>query len=256
MGKRWVRVPRDVARRRLHCRQPFGAQLHLGGSCEAPRPRTLVRVAGEQEAHSWDSHADVWQRILNEVEEPARSAQKDSPQPIPVVARICWERDGDETVDTVVHVWTSGLCSSSLWTHADATTASGFPPTTYGDERVGSGRQSRVVGMASIASCVVPGSGPRSAAREWRNPWVPHINLARGRDQAHRTITRWRDMSIDGELDQVLAEVLGIQAAVLRCADARDEGAPAEVERLTLAALAEGCPPRTAISLLVRAFTA
>jgi hypothetical protein len=64
-------------------------------------------VAGEQESHSWDSHAEVWQRILNEVEVPARSAQKDSPQPIPVVARICWERDGDETVDTVVHVWTS-----------------------------------------------------------------------------------------------------------------------------------------------------
>lgn len=56
---------------------------------------------------SWNSNADRWQDILNELEVPPRSAQKDAQPPVSVQAEIRWERDGTETIDTVVNAWTS-----------------------------------------------------------------------------------------------------------------------------------------------------
>ena len=63
-----------------------------------------------------------------------------------------------------------------------------------------------------------------------------------------------RGLTMD-ELAEVEQEVTAIQAAVLYCADVNDENAPADLERLMWTALAEGCPPRTAISVLISAFT-
>ena len=62
-------------------------------------------------------------------------------------------------------------------------------------------------------------------------------------------------MDLDADLAEVEREVLAIQAAVLRCDDVTDEGAPAALELLMWTALDDGCPPRLAITLLVAAFT-
>ena len=43
-----------------------------------------------------------WQRILNGRGVPERSAQHDLPVPVPVRARVVWERDGEETKAAVV----------------------------------------------------------------------------------------------------------------------------------------------------------
>ena len=43
-----------------------------------------------------------WQRILNGHRVPERGDQRDLPALVPVRARVVWERDGDETKDTVV----------------------------------------------------------------------------------------------------------------------------------------------------------
>ncbi|NMM17518.1 MAG: hypothetical protein HHJ14_10400 [Cellulomonas sp.] len=64
-------------------------------------------MTGQQDSGSWDSNADRWQAILNELEVPPRSAQKDAQPPVSVQAQIRWARDGAETIDTVVNAWTS-----------------------------------------------------------------------------------------------------------------------------------------------------
>jgi hypothetical protein len=64
-------------------------------------------MPGLQDSGSWDSNADRWQAILNELEVPERSAHRDAQPPVSVQARIRWERDGLETIDTVVNAWTS-----------------------------------------------------------------------------------------------------------------------------------------------------
>jgi hypothetical protein len=53
--------------------------------------------------HSWDSHRGFWQDILNELPIPRRSLQHDCW--VPVTARIVWERDGLELVDTIAYAW-------------------------------------------------------------------------------------------------------------------------------------------------------
>jgi hypothetical protein len=53
----------------------------------------------------WDADADMWQAISNELPVPPRRAQVDAPEPIPVTARIEWERDGEELLDTTAVAW-------------------------------------------------------------------------------------------------------------------------------------------------------
>lgn len=62
-------------------------------------------------------------------------------------------------------------------------------------------------------------------------------------------------MDINAELFEVEREVLAIQAAVLACEDVTDDDGPAALERLMWTALADGCPPRLAVSMLIGAFT-
>lgn len=57
------------------------------------------------------------------------------------------------------------------------------------------------------------------------------------------------------DFDAVEREVMSIRAAVLRCADVDDDDAVGELFSLVDRVLTEGCPPRTAVALLVRAFT-
>jgi hypothetical protein len=54
---------------------------------------------------SWDADADLWQAITNEVPIPPRHDHVDAPEPIPVTARIHWERDGEEQLDTQAVAW-------------------------------------------------------------------------------------------------------------------------------------------------------
>lgn len=49
------------------------------------------------------------QAILNAVEVPPRRAQRDARPPIPAMARVVWEHDGQEILDVLVIGWTSHL---------------------------------------------------------------------------------------------------------------------------------------------------
>lgn len=55
----------------------------------------------------WDVHRQAWQAVLNERPIPARRAQVSAPTPVPVTARVAWEREGVEQVDTVAWGWTA-----------------------------------------------------------------------------------------------------------------------------------------------------
>lgn len=63
------------------------------------------------ETKRWDEGR---QRILNAHPVPARRAQRDAQPPIPVRARLVWEDDGVELVDTVADGWTSRLVLVSV----------------------------------------------------------------------------------------------------------------------------------------------
>lgn len=60
-----------------------------------------------QASQSWDSHRELWQSIVNALEVPPRRAQVAPPDPVPCVARIVWERDGEELVETHATAWTT-----------------------------------------------------------------------------------------------------------------------------------------------------
>ncbi|PYF98325.1 hypothetical protein SAMN05216184_11269 [Georgenia satyanarayanai] len=60
-----------------------------------------------QELLAWDAHAATWQPVRNERPIPHRRAQVSSGVPVPVTARVVWEHDGVEEIDTVVWAWTS-----------------------------------------------------------------------------------------------------------------------------------------------------
>gem|GEM_PF-929759 len=62
-----------------------------GGGCDVARRHT--------------GPAALWQRILNERPIPPRHLQNITRMPIPVTARMVWERDGVELVDTVAVDW-------------------------------------------------------------------------------------------------------------------------------------------------------
>lgn len=53
--------------------------------------------------------ADGLQQIVNARMVPARRRQTTAHIPIPVRARIVWERDGEQTIDTQVAAWTYDL---------------------------------------------------------------------------------------------------------------------------------------------------
>lgn len=59
-----------------------------------------------QEALAWDAHAALWQAITNELPIPPRRAQRSLPEQPAVTARIEWERDGVELVDTIAYART------------------------------------------------------------------------------------------------------------------------------------------------------
>ncbi|WP_152190717.1 hypothetical protein [Georgenia satyanarayanai] len=60
-----------------------------------------------QELLAWDAHAAVWQCVLNEQRIPHRRAQRSCDLPVPVTARLVWEHDGEEHLETVAWAWTS-----------------------------------------------------------------------------------------------------------------------------------------------------
>jgi hypothetical protein len=56
---------------------------------------------------SWDQYRHLWQEISNAHEIPPRRSQRDCD--IPVTARLVWERDGVELIDTVAYAWSGDL---------------------------------------------------------------------------------------------------------------------------------------------------
>ncbi|MFF2621262.1 hypothetical protein [Oerskovia jenensis] len=69
----------------------------------------LERDLARRVSQSWDAHRPYWQRVLNECPIPALRVQKVAPDFIPVTARVVWERDGLELIETVATGWTSRL---------------------------------------------------------------------------------------------------------------------------------------------------
>lgn len=65
--------------------------------------RTTAPGFHDPARHSWDSHHDQWQRILNERPIPRRRLQHDCW--VPVQARLVWEVSGVEYRDTIAYAW-------------------------------------------------------------------------------------------------------------------------------------------------------
>ncbi|MFS0701138.1 hypothetical protein AB6N24_14305 [Cellulomonas sp. 179-A 4D5 NHS] len=61
---------------------------------------------GEQAMLSWNSGAQRWQRLVNEVDVPPAHEQTTAPAPVPCVARLAWEHDGPQLVETEAIGWT------------------------------------------------------------------------------------------------------------------------------------------------------
>lgn len=70
--------------------------------------RATIRIVHDV-ATPWDVNRDTWQAIVNAHPIPARRAQANAAIPIPVTARIIWERDGVEELKTVAWGWTTRL---------------------------------------------------------------------------------------------------------------------------------------------------
>lgn len=60
-----------------------------------------------QERLAWDANRDQWQRLVNAVPIPPRRAQVPAGIPLPVTARLEWEHDGVQHLDTVAWAWTT-----------------------------------------------------------------------------------------------------------------------------------------------------
>lgn len=88
----------------LHPHNRF-ERLFDNGGVNDNLDRDLARRASQ----SWDAHREDWQGILNARPIPPLRVQAVARDLIPVAARIVWERDGVELVDTVATGWTSRL---------------------------------------------------------------------------------------------------------------------------------------------------
>lgn len=55
--------------------------------------------------HAWDARRDQWQDVLNARPIPPRHLQRLGRTPIPVHARLVWERDGEEWTATEATDW-------------------------------------------------------------------------------------------------------------------------------------------------------
>lgn len=69
--------------------------------------------------HSWNSYAGQWQEIANAFPIPPRGRQHDCL--IPVTARLVWERDGLELLDTTAYAWFGRLVLVEVLDHRQQT---------------------------------------------------------------------------------------------------------------------------------------
>lgn len=79
------------------------------------RARTMRPMADlTQRIPAWNATEGQWQAILNAAPIPARRAQRDLPSPVPIDARVIWERDGLEVIRTLAHGWAGHLAYVEL----------------------------------------------------------------------------------------------------------------------------------------------
>ncbi|MDR7385195.1 hypothetical protein [Promicromonospora iranensis] len=75
------------------------------------------RAFRDSSLDSWDAHRDQWQEILNSFEIPPRGRQRDCRIPVPVTARLVWESDGLELLDTTAYAWFGRLVLVEVLDH-------------------------------------------------------------------------------------------------------------------------------------------
>ena len=92
-------------------------------------------TAMSQEPLAWDANRSQWQRLLNEAEVPPRRAQVTASTPLPVTARLVWERDGVEEVPRWRGRGPPELFWLSYTTAAGRSLAYGFPRVMCVDAR-------------------------------------------------------------------------------------------------------------------------
>lgn len=66
------------------------------------------------DALSWPEQMERHQRILNERPIPSMRLQRIPSVPIPITARVVWERDGEEQRATLARGWTRRLVLVAL----------------------------------------------------------------------------------------------------------------------------------------------
>lgn len=67
-----------------------------------------------QRIPAWNASEGQWQEILNAAAIPPRRAQRDLTAPVPIDARVIWERDGVEVIRTLAHGWAGRLAYVEL----------------------------------------------------------------------------------------------------------------------------------------------
>ena len=68
----------------------------------------MVYDSNAQAALTWHAGRELWEQVLNAHPVPPARAQRIAREPIPVTARIAWERSGEERIDTEAVGWTVG----------------------------------------------------------------------------------------------------------------------------------------------------
>ncbi len=58
-----------------------------------------------KDAPTWAANRHLWQAIVNSVAIPSRHLQRDLAPKVPVRARLVWERDGQQMIETTCGIW-------------------------------------------------------------------------------------------------------------------------------------------------------
>lgn len=84
-------------------------------------------------SQGWDAHRAYWQEITNARPIPPARLQVPARAPVAVRARIVWERDGLELIDSTASYWTARDVLVDIRDPVGATSRCGSPHQTSRD---------------------------------------------------------------------------------------------------------------------------